>query len=99
MSKSGKGSQGPSIEEIAAYAYNIYEQEGRPEGKHTEHWLQAEAHLKADHQARADEPAPKATAKSDPAPAAAPKGKSRNAAGWQAGSSAPAQSAPRANSR
>ena len=31
---------------VAAYAYHIWEQEGRPVGRDREHWLQAEAQLR-----------------------------------------------------
>jgi hypothetical protein len=31
---------------IAALAYSIWEQEGRPAGRDVEHWLQAEAQLR-----------------------------------------------------
>jgi hypothetical protein len=34
-------------EEIALYAYYIWEKEGRPEGRALEHWLQAELQLRA----------------------------------------------------
>lgn len=34
-------------EEIAKRAYAIWEQEGRPKGREMEHWLRAEAELKA----------------------------------------------------
>ena len=33
-------------EAVAAYAYHIWEQEGRPVGREREHWLQAEAQLR-----------------------------------------------------
>jgi hypothetical protein len=33
-------------EEIAALAYSIWEQEGSPEGRDVEHWLQAELHIR-----------------------------------------------------
>ena len=36
--------------EIALCAYAIWDKEGRPQGHATEHWLQAEAQLKLDHQ-------------------------------------------------
>jgi hypothetical protein len=39
----------PTREEIAACAYSIWEQEGRPEGREVEHWLAAEIQL---HQTR-----------------------------------------------
>jgi hypothetical protein len=34
-------------DEIARYAYHLWEAEGRPHGRDLEYWLQAEAHLKA----------------------------------------------------
>jgi len=34
--------QGPVKQEIANLAYLIWEQEGRPEGRETIHWLEAE---------------------------------------------------------
>ncbi|MBI5683496.1 MAG: DUF2934 domain-containing protein [Verrucomicrobia bacterium] len=37
----------PSAGEIAALAYQIWEQEGRPQGRDLEHWAKAEAQLKA----------------------------------------------------
>ncbi len=36
----------PSREDIARYAYLIWEQEGRPAGRDVVHWLQAETHLR-----------------------------------------------------
>ena len=39
--------QSPSDEEIAIYAYLIWEQEGRPEGFEKFHWHQAERQLMA----------------------------------------------------
>ena len=35
-----------ATEEIARCAYAIWERQGRPAGKETEHWLQAEMQLK-----------------------------------------------------
>jgi hypothetical protein len=35
----------PTREEIADFAYLIWEREGRPEGRAREHWLQAETQL------------------------------------------------------
>lgn len=35
----------PAHEEIAARAYAIFEERGRPEGRDLEHWLEAEAQL------------------------------------------------------
>ena len=37
----------PSPEEIAKCAFCIWEQEGKPEGREIEHWLQAEKQLAA----------------------------------------------------
>lgn len=42
MSKKNKEASRPTCEEISALAYHLYEQEGRPSGRHVEHWLQAE---------------------------------------------------------
>lgn len=36
----------PTPEEIAAHAYVIWEHEGCPDGRDTDHWLQAEAQLR-----------------------------------------------------
>jgi len=36
----------PTHDEIAAVARAIWEQEGRPEGRNVEHWLQAEKQLR-----------------------------------------------------
>jgi hypothetical protein len=35
----------PTVEQIARRAYALYEQEGRPDGRHVEHWMRAEAEL------------------------------------------------------
>lgn len=40
----------PTHEEIAAYAFQLWEAEGRQHGRDMDHWLQAEAHLLADRQ-------------------------------------------------
>ena len=32
-----------TYEEISRRAYNLYEREGRPEGRHLEHWFNAES--------------------------------------------------------
>lgn len=37
----------PSVEDVRTRAYQIYEREGRPAGKATGHWLQAEEELRA----------------------------------------------------
>lgn len=53
MSKKTNVYQAPTQAEIAACAHIIYEREGRPNGKATEHWLQAEAQLIAERKAAA----------------------------------------------
>ncbi len=53
MSKSVKKYKEPTQGEIAACAHQIYELEGRPEGKSIQHWLQAEAQLIAERKAEA----------------------------------------------
>ncbi|GEM_PF-2686452 len=76
MSKSIKGNQKPTHEEIAALAQRIYETEGRPQGRAMEHWLQAEAQLTAERKAQAKDvsvkPARKLPASETPATASAP---------------------------
>lgn len=42
MAKQDSSSARPSHGEIAALAYQMYEEEGRPHGRHQEHWNQAE---------------------------------------------------------
>lgn len=39
---------------IAAYAYHLWESEGRIEGRDQDYWLQAEAHLRAHQELGAD---------------------------------------------
>ena len=36
----------PSEEQVRRRAYEIYESQGRPEGRHEEHWRQAEAEVR-----------------------------------------------------
>ena len=45
-----------STEEIAARAYEIYEREGRGDGRDMDHWLQAENELRAERQNRGTNP-------------------------------------------
>jgi hypothetical protein len=40
------GTPEPSPAEIAALAYQIWEQEGRPEGRDLDHWLMAREQLR-----------------------------------------------------
>jgi hypothetical protein len=40
-----RASIAPSPEVVAARAYEIYLEEGRPEGRQLEHWIKAEAEL------------------------------------------------------
>jgi hypothetical protein len=35
----------PTHDEVSARAFDIYEREGRPAGRHVEHWLRAESEL------------------------------------------------------
>jgi hypothetical protein len=35
----------PTDEDVAVRAFEIYEREGRPEGRHLAHWVQAENEL------------------------------------------------------
>src|SRR5438874_7637637 len=37
----------PTNEQISQRAHEIWEREGRPEGRHVEHWLTAEAELRS----------------------------------------------------
>lgn len=39
----------PREDDVRNRAYNLWEQEGRPEGRHDEHWQQAERELKTVH--------------------------------------------------
>jgi len=50
MTKQTKSFTEPTQDEIAAYAYRLWEAEGRPDGHDFDHWLQAKAHLTADRQ-------------------------------------------------
>ncbi|HLJ20034.1 MAG TPA: DUF2934 domain-containing protein [Stellaceae bacterium] len=57
--------------EIARRAYNIWEDEGRPSGRELDHWLRAEAEVKAE---RTESPtqAPKSPQRLEAVPTAAP---------------------------
>lgn len=44
-SQTTTASKPPTHEEIAARAYQIYTKKGRPDGRDTENWLEAEAEL------------------------------------------------------
>jgi DUF2934 family protein len=79
MSKSMKTYREPTQDEIAACAHMIYEQEGRPEGKAMEHWLQAEAQLTAERKAQAQTAVTSAKA----APTAQGKKQKGGDASWQ----------------
>jgi hypothetical protein len=45
----GPNGSKPGFEEVAACAYFIWEQEGRPDSRDADHWLQAERQLEATH--------------------------------------------------
>jgi hypothetical protein len=84
MSKNAKSHQEPTHEEIAICAQGIYEREGRPQGKATQHWLQAEAQLIAERKAAASGTTPaKPAAKPSASPAAKPHHNDWQAAGRQ----------------
>jgi hypothetical protein len=63
MTKETKTFSEPTGDEIAAYAYKLWEAEGRPDGRDLDHWLQAKAHLTADRQYEAGVLAPTAGSK------------------------------------
>ena len=46
-------SSAPTHEQIAARAYEIFVERGRPEGRDLDHWLEAEAQLRTSMQANA----------------------------------------------
>jgi hypothetical protein len=46
----------PTPEEISARAFEIYVRRGRPEGRDTENWLEAEAELKAERRSKSPSP-------------------------------------------
>ncbi len=86
MAKNIKAYQPPTHEEIAACAQRIYENEGRPEGKSMDHWLQAEAQLVAERKADAGMSPAKTPAKPATANrtnAVAVSGKESQSSGWQ----------------
>jgi hypothetical protein len=45
-SSSAEGSYVDQEAEIAALAYRFYEEEGRPEGRASDHWLRAEREIR-----------------------------------------------------
>ena len=63
--------------DIALRAYQIWEEEGKPDGKDFEHWLKAEAEVATPRKAAAKKPAAKkpAAKKTAAKPKAAPKAK------------------------
>lgn len=90
MASKIKAFKEPTHEEIAVYAYYLWEFEGRPHGKDKEHWQQARAYLIADRQYEAG------VLKSElaePKPVPAPKPK---ITGSIVGTAAPIVSVPRA---
>lgn len=56
--------KGISETEIRKRSYYIWEREGRPDGRHLDHWLMAQAELDAEGKARAR--APRRAAKASP---------------------------------
>lgn len=53
MTKSIRNYVEPTHDEIATYAYYLWEAEGRPPGRDVDYWLQAEAQMKAHRQIEA----------------------------------------------
>ena len=49
-SRAAEGSYVDQEAEIAALAYHFYEEEGRPEGKASDHWLRAEREIRTQFQ-------------------------------------------------
>ena len=73
------GKSGPTDQEVAEAAFQIWESEGMPHGKDQEHWLRAKAALEAKAPAKAPakkaavkKPAAKPTAKAAPKAVAKP---------------------------
>jgi len=68
MNKSATSHRAPTPEGIATRAYEIYEREGRPEGRDLDHWFTAETQLIVERPAPATRREPKpATAMVTPA--------------------------------
>ena len=65
----------PSDEEIARYAYHLWEAEGRIHGRDLDYWLQAQAHLKAHREYEAKLLETKNVAAPDPAVLTEPRSK------------------------
>lgn len=47
MTEPGQNSARPQADEVAARAYQIWDHEGRPDGRDVDHWLQAEQELRS----------------------------------------------------
>ncbi len=47
MAKKINAENQPSTSDIASLAYQLFEQEGRPQGRDMQHWLEAELLLKS----------------------------------------------------
>lgn len=56
-----ESSTAPTHEQIAARAYEIFIERGRPQGRDLEHWLEAESQLRASSQANGSGPAIRTT--------------------------------------
>ena len=85
MAKNMKSYQQPTHEEISAVARQIYEREGRPEGRAMQHWLQAEKQLISERKAAAGnaQAKPAAMPKAQAPAVAAPAASTTRPAGWQ----------------
>ncbi len=64
----GSSNPGLTAEDISRRAYELWEQEGRPESRDLEHWLRAEQELRARSQSRSTPTSATAVANNDTQP-------------------------------
>ena len=65
--------------DVALRAYQIWEEEGKPDGKDFEHWLKAEAEIATPKKTAARKPAAKKATATKAKPAAKPKAAAKTA--------------------
>jgi hypothetical protein len=65
-------------DQIARRAYELWERDGRPEGKATDHWLQAEAMIRSPHTTTAERNGTVETPKTRRPPSAKPASRKRD---------------------
>jgi hypothetical protein len=65
-------------DQIARRAYELWERDGRPEGKATEHWFQAEAMLRSPQTTTVERTGPAETLKTRRPPGAKPASRKRD---------------------